>query len=438
MTIDDFECPVRYWSSRTPESPFITDSIHHFSYREINRYVDLLCIRIREFLCSKHYDYLVVSAESPVFYVVSLFSSLRIGLPLYVTPSHSLAISHPVGGFQSPLDLSIFQTIMTVSEETDHILSSIRLRPKQLSTIVATSGTTSDPKLVVHSLENHWSNACALIDLLNLEASDRWFINLPITHVSGIAPIFRMSLCGGSVYFSSNTKSFSQELLSSNSTCLSCVQTTLSRFAADSSACRQWKQNAKVLLVGGGPLSHSVDSYSDVLLELPIWISYGMTETASAIALAPLNQYLSSSKLKLLRHCKASSNDQHHISLSGESMCIGYARYDTAFIDYICDANGFFQTEDLGSVSNNLIEIYGRRDDMFISGGYNISPSKIISILTQHPEINSASLTAVPDDTFQYVGVLHFSGSLSEAECRAVCLEQLAHYEVPKIIYRIN
>ncbi|MCG6962530.1 MAG: long-chain fatty acid--CoA ligase, partial [Acidobacteria bacterium] len=88
-----------------------------------------------------------------------------------------------------------------------------------------------------------------------------------------------------------------------------------------------------------------------------------------------------------------------------------------------CDAEGFFF-------------IVGRRKQMFISGGVNIYPVEIESVLAEHPAVADAAVVGVAHPTWGEVGaafvVLREGGGADVNELRAFLSGQIARYKIPK------
>jgi acyl-CoA synthetase (AMP-forming)/AMP-acid ligase II len=107
------------------------------------------------------------------------------------------------------------------------------------------------------------------------------------------------------------------------------------------------------------------------------------------------------------------------ILVRGPEVMLGYTdRGETALA---FDEDGFFRTGDLGIVSTvdqiGLIKVTGRKKDLIIRGGENISPKEIEDILHQHPAIKEAAVVAKPhprmgETPMAYV-VLHPAASLT-------------------------
>ena len=79
--------------------------------------------------------------------------------------------------------------------------------------------------------------------------------------------------------------------------------------------------------------------------------------------------------------------------------------------------------------------IVDRWKDMYISGGENVYPAEVESVIFQLPEIGEVSVIGVPDDKWVEVGraivVLKADAELSDTEILNHCRQNLARYKVP-------
>ena len=73
----------------------------------------------------------------------------------------------------------------------------------------------------------------------------------------------------------------------------------------------------------------------------------------------------------------------------------GYTNGNTKdFVD------GLVSTGDMGHVEDGLYFVDGRDDDMIVSGGENVYPAEVESLLVQHPAVQEVSVVGVPDPEF--------------------------------------
>ena len=102
--------------------------------------------------------------------------------------------------------------------------------------------------------------------------------------------------------------------------------------------------------------------------------------------------------------------------------------------------DGWLRTGDLAyeREDGNLC-LVGRMSDMFKSGGYNVYPREIETVLESHPNVSLAAVVAVPDDLYQEVGhafvIPEGGATLEHSVLDAWCRERLANYKVPKRIF---
>jgi acyl-CoA synthetase (AMP-forming)/AMP-acid ligase II len=73
---------------------------------------------------------------------------------------------------------------------------------------------------------------------------------------------------------------------------------------------------------------------------------------------------------------------------------------------------------------------------MIISGGANIYPAEVESVLFAHPAVADVAVIGVPDDEFgeQVKAVVERRHEVTEAELISFCRDRLSHYKCPKSV----
>jgi fatty-acyl-CoA synthase len=99
--------------------------------------------------------------------------------------------------------------------------------------------------------------------------------------------------------------------------------------------------------------------------------------------------------------------------------------------------DGWCKTGDIGQMTvDGVLRITGRQKDMIISGGENVYPIEIETVLTDLDDIIDAAVIGVPDARFQEVVcavvVRRPGAQLSEADLMTYCRSRLAGYKRPK------
>ena len=121
--------------------------------------------------------------------------------------------------------------------------------------------------------------------------------------------------------------------------------------------------------------------------------------------------------------------------IRGPHIAAGYWKNPEATADTIRD--GWLHTGDTAICDKDgCYSILGRSKEMFISGGENVYPAEIESVLLAHPLVNEAAVVGVPHDTWGEVGraFIVVEDGYAEDELRAFLLERLAKYKLPRSI----
>ena len=135
---------------------------------------------------------------------------------------------------------------------------------------------------------------------------------------------------------------------------------------------------------------------------------------------------------------ETSSGEIGELVLRGPSLCSGYFNRPEDSQNAI-DADGWLHTGDLAMRdSDDYFYIVDRKKDMYISGGENIYPSEVESVLLQHPDVVLCAVIGVPDVQWGEVGkafvVLDEAVSISKDDLIAHLQHHLAGYKVPQHI----
>jgi fatty-acyl-CoA synthase len=123
--------------------------------------------------------------------------------------------------------------------------------------------------------------------------------------------------------------------------------------------------------------------------------------------------------------------------IRGPHVCDGYWNNPEATAEAI--RAGWLHTGDLARRdAEGYYTIVGRLKDMIISGGENVYPAEVESVLHAHPAVGEAALIGVPHEKWGEVGravvVVAPEAELAEDELLEFCRQRLAGYKVPKSV----
>lgn len=129
-------------------------------------------------------------------------------------------------------------------------------------------------------------------------------------------------------------------------------------------------------------------------------------------------------------------NEVGEIVTKGPHMMEGYWNLEEATKDTIRD--GWLYTGDVAYMDEEgYIYLVDRKNDIIISGGFNVYTTTVEKVLFEHPDVMQATVVGVPDDRWGEVVkafVVPNQDTVNEALLIAYCKKKLSKYEVPKSI----
>jgi acyl-CoA synthetase (AMP-forming)/AMP-acid ligase II len=102
----------------------------------------------------------------------------------------------------------------------------------------------------------------------------------------------------------------------------------------------------------------------------------------------------------------------------------------------VLSSDGWLLTGDLGRVdSHGNLVLVGRRNEMYVRGGYNVYPGEVEAVLGTHPAVARVAIVAVDDPVLGEIGLAAVVAAPGSAptldELRAWCRARVADYKAP-------
>lgn len=304
--------------------------------------------------------------------------------------------------------------------------------------IMFTSGTTGRAKAVTQSYDNHYASALGCEDRFGYAEDSMWMNINPIYHISGFSVLLRSVIRGCTMVL---IEKFEEEKIwrtisEYGVTHTSMVPIMLKRLMDHDIP----DHHLEGILLGGAGVT------SDLLrralsMGLPVYNSFGMTETCSQIvSIAPDDpKILDGTVGKPLENIDIAIDDDNdgELLVRGGPVTSGYLNAGMEV------SNGYFRTGDMGKIDEaGYLHILDRRKDLIISGGENIYPREIEDAINAHPGVANAAVVKRKDPEWGEVPVLLVElvdGAWVEEGALIAHLEgRLARYKLPKEVHAVD
>lgn len=308
--------------------------------------------------------------------------------------------------------------------------------------IVYTSGTTGTPKGAVLTHNNLAFNATTLVDYWRVTDRDRFFLTLPLFHLHGLGMGLHCWLASGCLMrlqerFDHQTAA--QQMRKFAPTMFFGVPAMYVRMLDwDEADARDIGATMRLFVSGSAPLqAHVLDRfrerYGHTILE-----RYGMSETLINTSNPYDGERRAGSVGIALPGVEVRVVDGE-VWVSGENVFREYWRNPQATAEAFED--GWFKTGDLGTLSDDgYLTLNGRRTDLIISGGFNIYPREVETVLLEQPGVKEAAVIGIPDAVRGEIPVAYVvcDDAWNPAALERECREHLASFKVPRRFTRVT
>lgn len=290
------------------------------------------------------------------------------------------------------------------------VFAGARPGPNDVMQLIFTSGTTGEPKGVMHTANTLFANVIPFAETLALSKDDIGFSPTPIAHQLGylfgvLTPLF----LGGTIVLQDLWQSDIAASLLVEERVTYCMGATpfLNDLANHEAIERIDTSSLRYFISGGAAIPSALVRRAQARMGCKVIAVWGMTEVGAVTAVRPNDSDV--------RSCETDGTAIAHtavriVDTSGEEMPRGEAgrlltRGASQFVGYFkrpelyaVDQDGWLDTGDLARMdADGYVRITGRSKDIIIRGGENIPVVEIEALLYEHPAVRIAAIVAMPD-----------------------------------------
>ena len=390
-------------------------------------------------------DFLTTLESTDIDFVIGWFAALSEKFkfsesPIPVQLENCIAVGGTVDGCKR------FEDFINTSTH-DYDLGAQKIEVENDYILTMTSGSTSSPKPIVFTQGTKIRRAFNAQNVYHLTENDVILLATPMYHSISQRLIFISLLLGGTLVImtrftprkwlsiiESQKVTFTIAVSTQLEAALPLLEkktTNLSNLHGIVSCCSLLKKETKVRLIE--------------VLNCDFNECYGVSEMGVITNLVSTKSdayFHTVGKPVLGVEIKIVDENCHPVSrgVIGEIICkseMGFSRYyKNPTITKKSMINGFFRTGDLGYLDEEGFLIFtGRIKEIIISGGTNIYPKDVESVLSTHPKVEQCVVIGVEDHRFGE-GILaivipKLGKTINEREMKAHCLNKLADYQQP-------
>lgn len=290
-------------------------------------------------------------------------------------------------------------------------LNDVTITADDIAQLVFTSGTTGEPKGVMHSANTLFSNIVPYAKRLHLSKDDVIFMGSPMAHQTGfmyglIMPVLLKAKAVLQDVWDVNT---AIDLIHKHQVTFTMASTPflndLSEAVLDT---HQSLDSLKLFLCAGAPIPSTLVQKARQNLGVKVISAWGMTECGAVTTTRPEDEDERSFNTDglPLPGVEVKIVDDHGEILpphqSGTLMirsCSNFGGYMKRPHLNETSEDGWFDTGDIAyQDEQGYIRIAGRKKDVIIRGGENIPVAEVESLIYLHPGIATVALVPYPDD----------------------------------------
>jgi cyclohexanecarboxylate-CoA ligase len=300
----------------------------------------------------------------------------------------------------------------SLSAAEKHKLAALRPRPDDVVELIYTSGTSGEPKAVMHTANTVLAPARCFIADIPVTGNDVVFMGSPYAHQTGflygmVMPVMLgtktvaldlWSAVEGARLIEQETATFTMASTPFLSDMVNLPEELRARVRR---ALRTW-------VCAGAPIPRVLVQRAKSEMDLDVLSCWGMTENGGLTmtrksdpqekVFSTDGRALPGSQVRVVDDSArpVAADTAGHLQARGITHFVGY--HKKAQLNSI-DPDGWFDTGDLARMDHDgYIRIVGRTKDVIIRGGENIPVAEVENLIYRHPKVAECAVVAMPDE----------------------------------------
>lgn len=277
--------------------------------------------------------------------------------------------------------------------------------PTEIALLLYTSGTTADPKGVLHDHRTLALENDSIVELFDLDGSTSVFMPSPVTHITGLlyGVLLPPSLAVPVTLMDVWDPRVARRLLDHEGCTFTVGATPFLQGLVDVYAAAPGRCPLQAFACGGADVPPELVVRARERLDATVVRIYGSSEFPTVSSGGPLDHErvaaTTDGRPIGAVECRIAAPDHDgvgELEARGPELFLGYL--DGSVNDESFTSAGWFRTGDLASIDRaGAVTIRGRRKDIILRGGENISAKEIEDLLHEHPDVKEVAVVAMPD-----------------------------------------
>lgn len=342
-------------------------------------------------------------------------------------------------------------SLVSAANDQSDQFDAIPRGPEDLGAILYTSGTTGRSKGAMLCHRNLLSNTQVLEQTWQFTSEDTLLHMLPIYHTHGLFVACNLlAMVGGSMIFLTHFDAERALYWMPQATSMMGVPTFYTRLLSEPMFTSDVSRHMRLFISGSAPLLAATHIEFEDRTGHRILERYGMTETNMSTSnpyrgerrAGTVGMPLPGVTMRLADEAGkiVTKGEIGTIELRGDNVFIGYWEMPEKTAESFRD-DGFFITGDMAREDEDgYITIVGRDKDLIISGGLNIYPKEIESLIDAHHGVTESAVIGVPHPDFGegVVAILVADDNVTADAVMAGISDKLAKFKQPKKILFVD